>query len=356
MGKIKILLAGYVNYPNAQNVNCDNIAKYLNKNLFEVHVLSTSIKPIDKKYYKENNIHVHSIISHRCIWYIQRYLIMLFGKYDLYYLPKVESVDYKFVRKYKKKKCIISSVEGVVGQQIADDDIKVKIYYLSCTDIFSISECVKESVNDIWDKDTNVLYLGVNNIQKDLIKRKNIKKVAWIGSVINRKRPYYIIELAREFHNIEFYMIGDGEQLESVRDIVKRSNLLNCHCLGRIPNNEIYDVLRNMDLFVMTSDKEGLPKAIGEAMSCSIPAIYINECYNVDYIQDGINGYAVKNLEEMKEKIQYLLDNEDKYRKIQRNAYETIQDYTWDNLIKEYEDYFIMVYKEFIKGNENDSI
>lgn len=27
--KIKIFLGGYVNFPNAQNINCDNIAKYL---------------------------------------------------------------------------------------------------------------------------------------------------------------------------------------------------------------------------------------------------------------------------------------------------------------------------------------
>lgn len=48
--KIKIFLGGYVNFPNAQNVNCDNIARYLDKEKFEVHTMYTNKKAIDKRY------------------------------------------------------------------------------------------------------------------------------------------------------------------------------------------------------------------------------------------------------------------------------------------------------------------
>ena len=49
MKKIKIFLGGYVNFPNAQNVNCDNIAQYLDKDNFEIHTMYLSKFPVDKR-------------------------------------------------------------------------------------------------------------------------------------------------------------------------------------------------------------------------------------------------------------------------------------------------------------------
>ena len=115
--------------------------------------------------------------------------------------------------------------------------------------------------------------------------------------------------------------------------------------LGDVYKRQVYKVLKEADLFLMTSDKEGLPKVIGEAMSQRVPVIYINECYEVDYIQNGVNGFAVSDLETMREKIQFLLDDPIIYQKISNAAYESIQPYTWKNLIKQYENYFEKVYE-----------
>lgn len=77
-----------------------------------------------------------------------------------------------------------------------------------------------------------------------------------------------------------------------------------------------------------------------------LPSIYINENYNVDFISDGVNGFAVSNLETMQEKIQFLLDNPIIYRKMSNVTYESIQPYTWENVIKQYEKYFEKVYEQ----------
>ena len=34
MGKIKVFLGGYINYTNAQNINCRGVAEHLDKNNF----------------------------------------------------------------------------------------------------------------------------------------------------------------------------------------------------------------------------------------------------------------------------------------------------------------------------------
>ena len=96
----------------------------------------------------------------------------------------------------------------------------------------------------------------------------------WIGSVIKRKRPEYFLECAKEFPNLKFVLIGDGDQFFYIQERIKKENINNVVCLGRIPNRMVYKVLKEADLFLMTSDKEGLPKVIGEAMSQRVP-VYI---------------------------------------------------------------------------------
>ena len=96
----------------------------------------------------------------------------------------------------------------------------------------------------------------------------------------------------------------------------------------------------------MTSEYEGLPKVIQEAAQMRLPSIYINENYNVDFIADGVNGFAVSDLKTMQEKIQFLLDDRITYQKMSSSAYESIQPYTWKNVIKQYEKYFEKIYEQ----------
>lgn len=347
MKKIKIFLGAYVNFPNAQNVNCDYIAKHLDKDKFEVHVMYSSKKPIDKSLYKKQGIHLHKLIHRRFLWFWSKLFVMMFGKYDVYYLPKCETVDRYFMKRNRgKSKVFIVSIEGVVGEQIPDNDEYVKEYYKMADACFSISKCVQESARKKWEMNTEVLYLGVDNKGQNDIKKQSIRNVVWIGSVIQRKRPEYLLDCAEKFPQLQFYMIGDGEQLDQIKTRILQRGITNIHCMGRISNSEVYENLKDMDLLLMTSDKEGLPKVIGEAMSMKIPTIYINEFYKVDYIDDGYNSCAVSGLEQMLVKVQYLLEHPMEYINMTEAAYATIQKYTWENLIKDYEDYFLSQYKK----------
>lgn len=107
---------------------------------------------------------------------------MAFGKYDIYYLPKREKIDSVFVRRHKKNAVFLSSVEGVVGEQIPGTDSEIRNKYLIMDDIFSISKCIKTSVKKFWNIDTEILYLGVDLPKEHNIHRQkiNVKNIIWI--------------------------------------------------------------------------------------------------------------------------------------------------------------------------------
>ena len=345
--KIKLFLGAYVNFPNAQNINCDHIARYIDKDKFEVHTMYTDKMPINKQEYKNLGIHLHRLIHHRFIWYWCKWLTMFFGKYDIYYLPKREDMDESISKLYRGKQGVfVASVENVIEQQ-ENNDAKFRNYFLKLMDhSFAISDCIAQTVKKYWDVDMPVLHLGIDPIEAQLKEKKDIKNIIWVGSLIERKRPLLLLECAKKFPSINFTMIGDGDVQNIVKAEISKHNLTNVTLTGRIPNNEVYELMAKNDLLLMTSRNEGLPKVIQEAALLGLPSIYIGECYDVDFIESGVNGIKVMNIEEMIDRIQFLLDTPQELSKMSQRAIESVQDYLWPNLIEDYEQYFINIYNE----------
>lgn len=336
--KTKIFLGAYVNFPNAQNINCDHIAKNLDKEKFEVHVMYTSRKPIDKAAYKQAGIKPHRLIHHRFIWFWNKLLTMWLANCDIYYLPKVEKTDILFARIQKHtKKLFVASLEGVVTET-SNNTAKMRDYFLNDMDCnFAISHCISESAERYWGRKMSVLPLGVSTQGVSGETKSEIRNVIWVGNIKANKRPQCLLKVARRFPQLRFTMIGDGD-MQSAIEAEKPENVT---LTGRIPNDQVYDHMQKHDLLLMTSEFEGLPKVIQEAAQCGLPSIYMAENYAVDFLENGVNGYGVHSLEEMCERLSGLLADPEAYRAMSQNARRIIGDYTWPKLIGKYEAFFL---------------
>ncbi|KZE38888.1 hypothetical protein AV656_08285 [Bhargavaea cecembensis] len=347
MGKVKILLGSYVGSVNAQDINCYEIAKRLNSDIFEVHVLHQKNK-VDLG----NNVHFHRISNNRLIKNLSKLFKMATLNADIYYLPRIEKIDIIFAKIFGKKRCIVSSVEiqNVYENKKYDDFFNKYIF-----DYFCISNFLNKLNVKHWNKECQVLYLGSNNSKDDVnfINNGNLKKIAFVGSFEERKKPLDYLKVAKSFPDIEFIMIGSGSLSGEVDQYIKSHNLKNVKTLGRLQNSEVYKELTTCDLLLIVSDKEGLPKVVLEAASVGMPTIYISKNYKVDYIEDGINGFAVQNLNEMMNRINELLSNEDQFKNMRTEAYKLAAKYSWDNVINDYEKYFLDTYNMYIKSSYN---
>lgn len=327
MKKIKLLLGAYIDSVNAQDINCYNIAKYIDKDKFEVHVLTHG-----------GNVNIPSVICHsisngRVFKNIEKYLTMKKIDADVYYLPRVEKVDILFAK--RSKKTITSSVEI---QTVYADEIYKRFFNEYISGYFCISGFLNDLNIDKWGKSVPVLYLGVS-AEYENIHRKSLKNIIWIGSVVQRKRPELLIQLAEHFRNLNFILVGDGELLEEIKS--KTKEMTNIFFTGKIDNSSVLEWLKKSDLLVMTSEREGLPKVVLEAASKGVPSVYINEYYKIDYIENGINGYEVSDINSMIRVIDLLANNNDMYMFCSQHASKLAQKYHWNILIKQYEDFFI---------------
>jgi len=90
---------------------------------------------------------------------------------------------------------------------------------------------------------------------------------------------------------------------------------------------DVFNIMRIFDLFVLSSLYEGLPLALLEAMSMGKPAVAPQVGGIQEIIKDGMNGFMVppRNPEALAEKIIQILQDHALYSKMSQNAYQVVR-------------------------------
>lgn len=214
---------------------------------------------------------------------------------------------------------------------------KFKYNYSGVNSIFCVSRSVEKDFSKIlYEKNkfkTTVIHdcvsLDILNSKEviDLRDKFAINKDCFIiGNIANHTRAkdldtfinvvdYVVNELGRK--DVVFFQIGEFSKLTSnLLEIVKEKELENSiFFTGKIENasslNSQYDV------FLMTSQREGGPTSVLEAMLIGTPIVSTNVGVIPDVIQNGNNGFIapIKDYKVLAKKIDLLLLDENLQKK-----------------------------------------
>jgi len=101
-------------------------------------------------------------------------------------------------------------------------------------------------------------------------------------------------EIVRRFPNARFLLVGDGILREKFRRTLRELRLADKFVFaGLVHPNRIPEVISAMDVLVHTSLREGLAKALPQAMACGKPVVSFNLDGAREVVKDGITGYLV---------------------------------------------------------------
>jgi glycosyltransferase involved in cell wall biosynthesis len=121
--------------------------------------------------------------------------------------------------------------------------------------------------------------------------------VTSVGRLIPEKRfDRFLIALHKAHkvnHKVRGLIVGDGPERIKLEKLAKELCLLpeGVSFVGQ--SNQIPLILKISDFFVLTSDFEGFPNVILEAMAASLPVICTPAGDAGVVVQDGITGYVV---------------------------------------------------------------
>ncbi|MEP7104017.1 MAG: glycosyltransferase family 4 protein [Candidatus Dojkabacteria bacterium] len=125
--------------------------------------------------------------------------------------------------------------------------------------------------------------------------------VTYLGRLAPEKHPEIIVKIANELvnnqgvGNISFFIGGDGPLFDEVSKEIRTLKLGNkIHLLGYYPNNEAVKILSDSNLLAVTSEMEGSPIVILEAMNLGVPVLASKVGGIPEQVDDQITGVLIE--------------------------------------------------------------
>jgi glycosyltransferase involved in cell wall biosynthesis len=95
--------------------------------------------------------------------------------------------------------------------------------------------------------------------------------------------------------NVKFLLVGDGIYRERFERLAAKMNLNDCFIFaGLVPPSEIPRYVASMDLLVHLSLREGLPRALPQALACGKPVVAFDVDGAREVCVDGETGLLVR--------------------------------------------------------------
>jgi glycosyltransferase involved in cell wall biosynthesis len=150
-------------------------------------------------------------------------------------------------------------------------------------------------------------------------------RICFVGRLDDEKNPLALVEACAGL-DVEIVMVGEGRLHHALE---KRAEELDVRLklVGSVSHHELPEILRSAALFVLTSPREGHPKALLEAMSCGLPVIGVDSPgirELIDHRKTGVLCGASP--DEIRFAIQDLLADKELQERIGRNARQYICD------------------------------
>lgn len=127
---------------------------------------------------------------------------------------------------------------------------------------------------ELYENSKNVLESRIKNINT----KKDVISLMTIGNVnMKYKGHEYVIKaislLKKEGLKYKYYLIGNGNFDRLKKMSVKYGVKDDVVFLGSLNHDEVFEKLKNIDIYIQPSLQEGLPRALLEAMNMGCPCI-----------------------------------------------------------------------------------
>lgn len=188
--------------------------------------------------------------------------------------------------------------------------------------------------------------------KKDIEFQKKRFTFVTVGRLDSGKNHKLLIEAVKDF-NADLWIIGDGELKEGLQKYINELNLNDkVYLLGKKENP--FSFLSKADCFVFSSNYEGFPNVLVEALACGLPIIS-TDCQSgpreilaptsnisfqlndkIEFAEYGIL-VPIKNVEKLKEAMNLLINDKNLRKDYEEKGNFRANDFKIEKIIKQYE-------------------
>lgn len=194
---------------------------------------------------------------------------------------------------------------------------------------------------------SDVIIKNMPDSNLNLKRNKNFQsddlKIATLGVVnLPYKGHRHVLEaisiLLKEGLHIRYTIVGGGDATQ-LKEIVKHKGIeRQVDFMGKIPHDEVFEILDHTDIYIQPSETEGLPRALVEAMSRGCACIS-SDAGGMPELLDSRVIFKSKNVNDLVLKIRYLLDKNNLIEQSKLN-FEKAKEYKFEVLEKRRHDFY----------------
>lgn len=178
-------------------------------------------------------------------------------------------------------------------------------------------------------------------------------KLLWVGRLEERKAILIFLEAINKLDHLkslfEVTIIGTGSQKNILRSTLNKIDRFKISWIEKVSHSEIFEIMKNADLFVHTSYREATTNVIPEVLSLGLPVV----CHKISGMDIAINescGIKIPlkspglSISGFKNAIESLILDTNKLDKLKQGAKRRAAEISWDNMVKVIAYDYVVIY------------
>lgn len=215
--------------------------------------------------------------------------------------------------------------------------------YMFANGIVLQTEKNKAYFNSIIQKKSKVIYNPVNmgKYAGISLEERKEKKIVTAGRLMPQKNQKLMInvfaEIVKRYPEHKLYIYGEGPSREELELLIKKLELEDSVVLaGSV--TDLHEQIKDAQIFVLSSEYEGMPNALIEAMCMGIPVISTKVSGATDLIKNNENGLLVEcdDKNALANAMIYILSDEKKSMQMARAAISLNEELATETILEQW--------------------